>query len=118
VGGLTTFVTDELERQCYRWTASGSEIRGVFVGRNVPVFTGGTADTWAEQDSLTPAAPFVAVPSTAYRTLLVVATPPRISCSNVGGVVNCVTTPGTTCGTGISPAPEPAASVSAPLSCA
>ena len=46
---LGIFVQNEVERQLFRGTASGNEVQGIFTSRTVPIYTGGTADTKAEQ---------------------------------------------------------------------
>jgi HK97 family phage major capsid protein len=48
-GRLLLFVKIEEERQLIRGTSGGNEVQGLLTGRNVPVFTGGTADNKAVQ---------------------------------------------------------------------
>ena len=46
---LSFFVQMETERQLFRGTSGGNEVQGIFTSRGVPIYTGGTADTKAEQ---------------------------------------------------------------------
>ena len=42
-GRLSLFVNIEVERQLFRGTSGGNEVQGIFTGRGVPIYAGGTA---------------------------------------------------------------------------